>query len=996
MKKISISVKRFFNIFVLIAFLLSFLSPTKAIVIPKKSVVFNENKTYKAIVVLSEPPVLDYKDSFSYRFLSVFGVNSLENYSNSLKTKHISYKKALEDLGLKVSYDYSYVLNGVSIEGSGKALNKILDLDFVKNIYEERQYKLERDITSKVIKSDLVNLLKDQSGNLITGNNIKIGIIDTGVDYTHKELGGGKFPNLKVIGGYDFADNDPDPMDYDGHGTHVAGIAAGSEKGIAENAKIYAYKVFSKNSTTTTSSLIIKALDQAVKDKCDVVNISIGLTNGGATSDDPESQAVRRAVNSGVVVVAAAGNNGVSSEFFEYPISSPASVDLAIGVGASSDGITGIINSYGRKIIAQYPNESPDFIEGDYQIVYCGLGRKEDFANIDVKGRIALIERGQIYFGDKDLNAKDAGAVGVIVYNNVSGMPKITLVSQSNPSRNDFIPFLFVSFTDGQFLKEHIDERISINNVYGLGLIAEFSSQGPTSDFYLKPDLVAPGVNISSTYLNNSYAEMSGTSMASPVVAGSVALIKQAKPNLQSQEIKYLLMNTADILYNPSSSKPFSPTLQGSGRVNVYNAVNANAVVYPSSLIFGNGIRSKVFSLTIKNFGNTTKTFSTSIINASNDPISINLPSSITVSGNSSVTFNVTLSASSDVIDSYGFIFFDSGFEKLHIPYVYLKDNKPRDPIYNVNISSNNLSPQTSSKISFSVGVGSVGSSESYKFRESVAEEVKISILDSKGNIIKDILDIAPIYVGDYSVTFGPFDPVSSSYILENGIYYYKISYIEANDDENSKQALPTLEKFVKSGYFWVSGFGSLGKISLDLPNGIAPLMNIGDVLPINLDISGVKPFKSLSFEIHFDTTKLSLINLIPVNELILVSSNQQKNAVNIQITSENYISDTTIKLTFKALENGGGFINVYRPTSDSLESYYTKGINFKISEYSKFADLNGDKKVDSQDLAIFKSTFGLTKDNAKFNPRCDLNFDGIIDEKDFYIFAKHFGELYP
>ncbi|BAL81004.1 putative S8 family peptidase [Caldisericum exile AZM16c01] len=989
------SLKKLFSIILIICLLFGVFGKAQAnnTVVTKKH--FDENRFYNAIIVFKDPTVLDYQNSFSYKLLSFLKIDALTSFENSVNSKHENYKRAFERLGLKPSYDFSYVLNGISVKGSGKLLNEVLNYDFIKNIYEEKTYSLEREITSKVIKADLVSSKKDQLGNYITGNNIKIGIIDTGVDYTHKELGGGKFPNLKVVGGYDFADNDPDPMDYDGHGTHVAGIAAGSEKGIAKNAKIYAYKVFSKNSTTTTSSLIIKALDQAVKDKCNVVNISIGIQNGGATSDDPESDAVRRAVGSGVVVVAAAGNNGVPGEFFDYPISSPGSVDLAIGVGATSDGITGVINCSGKSILAQYPNESPDFKEGTYQMVYCGLGRKEDFQGVDVKGKIALIERGQIYFGDKDLNAKDAGAIGVIVYNNVSGMPKITLVSQNNPSRNDFIPFLFVSFTDGKFLKDHTNENINITNEYGLGLIAEFSSSGPTNDFYLKPDLVAPGVNLTSTYLNNSYMEMSGTSMASPVVAGSVALVKQAKPNLTPQDIKSLIMNTSDILYNPASSRPFPPTLQGAGRVNVFNAVNSNAIVYPSSLIFGNGVQTKTFNLTIQNFSDTTKTFSTSILNASNDTISINIPSTITVSGNSRVTFDITLTASSDVVSAYGFVFFDSGFEKLHVPYMFLKDNKPKDPLYNVKITNNNLSANGSTTIYFSVGVGSIGTGENYKFRENIAEEVKVSIIDSKGNLIKNLFDIAPIYVGDYSVSFSPFNPLQGTYILANGMYFYKVSYIEANDNEKGKIVYPVVETYSKSDKFKVSNVNVTSSITLVLPDNYAPLMNKGDMLTVNLNVSVTKPFKNLSLELYFDSTKISLLDVSSSFDNVTVDFNRE-NPSKIRITSNISLNNASFTLTFKAVENGSGFIEIYNPIADSGDIFYANSLNFLVSDYAKIADFNGDKRVNSLDLSIFKATFGLKSDDPKFDSRCDLNFDGSVDENDFFIFAKHYGEVYP
>uniref|UniRef100_A0A7C4TY48 Dockerin domain-containing protein n=1 Tax=Caldisericum exile TaxID=693075 RepID=A0A7C4TY48_9BACT len=958
---------------------------------------FDNNSFYNAILLFKEPPVIEYKNSFAYRLNSLFDRHYASKYALTLSEKHIKYESLLKEAGATTGYDFSYVLNGISVKAYGNILNKVVSLDFVKDVSLEKTYRYERDITRKVIGADVVNQLKDASGNYyITGKGIKIGIIDTGVDYTHKELGNGKFPNAKVVGGYDFADNDPDPMDYDGHGTHVAGIACGSLSGIAKDATLYAYKIFSKDSTTTTSSLIIKALDQAVKDGCNVVNISIGLQNGGALREDPESQAVRNAVNAGVIVVGANGNNGVPGNYFQFPVTSPASVDQAIGVGATSDCTTPVISVSSRRIMGQYPSESPIFDSGAYDIVYCGLGKKEDFQNKDVKGKIALVERGEIYFGDKDLNAKDAGCAGIIVYNNVSGMPSVKLVSEHNPSRNDFIPFLFISFTDGQFLKSHLQEKVFISNEYGQGLMAEFSSQGPTSDFYLKPDLVAPGVNIKSTYLNNTYEEMSGTSMASPVVAGCAALLKQAKPSLSPQELKSLLMNTGDILYNPVSNRPFSPLLQGSGRVNILKAVNAGALISPSSLIFGNGASKKTFNITIKNLQSISKTFSTSILNASNGGISIEIPQTVSVKENSSSSFTITLKAIETDVDSYGYIFFDSGFEKLHIPYVYLKDDKPKDYLYNVKLDKDTISPQDTATLKFSVGMGSVGSSQDYKYNECIGEEVRVDIFDSKGNLIKVLFDVAPIYVGDYSISFSPFDPTLNEFFLGDGIYFYKVSYLEANDDEKSKSVYPTILRSEASGSFVVKGVSSTASIVITPSNNYTLLLKKDDTFPLDVSISLSKPASTVCFGLLFDTTKLSFLAYDLHNQDISLNFTSEQDGLYTNISSNDVFSNVKFTIIFKAIEDGAGLITAGSPKTEVGGVFDVRGAGFEISAYAKMADFNGDKVVNALDLSIFRKTYGLRENDQNFDKRCDLNFDGVIDVHDFFIFAKHFGEVYP
>lgn len=954
----------------------------------------------KLIVELDDNPAVLYRKTLGYSILSFLRANPDSSYEKKLTEKQESFAKTVESLGGEVFLNYTETFNGVALTIPYNKITEIENVASVKAIYNDGEAYLERVYAEKTIHSDEVNTLRDSLGNLITGKNIVVGVVDTGIDYTNPELGGSKFPNSKVIGGYDFADNDGDPMDEEGHGTHVAGIIAGSNYGVAPEAKLRIYKVFRKTDSTTSTSLIVKGIDQAVKDKVNIINVSIGTTDGQASGNDPESISVRNAVNSGVVFVAAAGNKGVRSDLEAYPISSPSSVLEAISVGASDDGLTGVVSVSGKDMYGQYPAESPLFSEGSYGIVYCGIGEKSDFQGKDVKGKIALIERGKIYFGDKDLNAKAQGAVGVIVYNNVSGMPKVQLVSQADPNQKDFIPFLFVSYSDGMILRDFASSTVTVSNKYGLGLIADFTSAGPTSDFYLKPDIIAPGTDIESTYLGGETLRMSGTSMASPVVAGACALLVQAKPNLTPLEIKALLMNTAEILISPSSQRPYPPYIQGAGRVSLLTAVNSSVIIKTPSIIFGNGEKSKTFSVSVKNFSSSNKTLSVSFSFASSDTLSVTSQSSVSVSSNSEVTFNITLRASDSTIESYGFVYLKDYNTNVHIPFLYVKDMEVREPIFDNKLDNSILAKDKSINLNFSIGQGMEVSDQDSTFVGTVAEEVKVSILDAKGNLLKVIFDKAPAYVGSYNVPIASNSDKTGFSYFSNGTYYYKVEYIVANDNEKTKDVLKTLTKFAKTGSFTISGMPS-STLSISMSNGLAPYILPASSFSANVICSNVSIPKVFSFSVYYDSLRLKPTGATLVEDLASSSTldySIQNNAIDFRVTSSSDVgayNGALVKIDFIAQEEGNSFLE-FNVTSINKSLIVLRPFVCYISAFSQIADFNGDKVVDSSDFVLINSNFGKKVLSTDPFAKADLNFDGIIDSLDLFIFSRHYGEVYP
>ncbi len=480
------------------------------------------------------------------------------------------------------------------------------------------------------------------SGAPVHGDGVTIGILDTGVDYLHADFGGvgdpaaydnddhtivedGSFPTLRVIGGYDFAgdDYDPsggvstpvpddDPIDCDGHGTHVAGIAAGSgvladgstfegpyeqslelgqfrvAPGVAPRASLYAIKIFGCDGATR---LVAAGLEWAAdpnddgdfSDRIDVVNASLGSAYGAPT---PTHEQVLDAYDTlGGVFVAAAGNEG--GTFFVA--GSPGTFPRALSVAATVDA------SFITLAV-----ESPVGIAGDYAavegtftapLVDVGpltgalvaaepLFACEPLQNASaLAGKIALIDRGDCLFHEKLTHAAQAGAIGAVVVNNNFDAP--SAMSPSDTGGTVDIPAVMIRLLDGNLLREALPSGVTVTlsraPFVGVGAetIAGFSARGPAAiDGRLKPELAAPGVAIESANVGSGTEPTSkqGTSMAAPLVAGAAALVRQLQPTLSPTALKATLMNSAAPMVD-ASGRPYPITLQGSGRLDVARAL---------------------------------------------------------------------------------------------------------------------------------------------------------------------------------------------------------------------------------------------------------------------------------------------------------------------------------------------------------------------------------------------------------------------------------------
>ncbi len=424
----------------------------------------------------------------------------------------------------------------------------------------------------------------------IDGDGIKIAVIDTGVDFSHPDLlGWGE--DGKVIGGFNFIVENEPPIDTNGHGTQVAGVIAadGEKKGVAPKAKILAYKV-SEDGEGVSAEFIIRAINKAIEDEADIINISLGENK----TDYKIDRAVNRALEKGIFVVTAAGNDGPDFKTIGSPGSNLRSVTVGATYNNLPSSLVATLEVNGKPftvmpMVGSLQIDEP--ISG--KIIFGGYGKTDDLQKIDVKNSILIVERGSnvegelLYFSIKEKNSADAGAKALIVYNNESGIFLGELIHEFVES--DYtpqIPVVSIDREEGLEIIESIknENTASMNLFYNPDYVASFSSRGPVSPFYLKPEIVAPGAYINTTQNNEGYNIVSGTSYAAPHVSGAAALLLQKNPELTHQEIKSLLLTTTEPV-SDAYGKEFSILEAGSGRLDIGNAFNANLIILPPNFV---------------------------------------------------------------------------------------------------------------------------------------------------------------------------------------------------------------------------------------------------------------------------------------------------------------------------------------------------------------------------------------------------------------------------
>jgi len=497
----------------------------------------------------------------------------------------------------------------------------------------------------------------------------------------------GEWRTVKVPYGYNYMDNNQQILDLGPeasmHGMHVAGtvgangdVENGGIKGIAPEAQLLAMKVFGNDPSmpSTFGDIIIRAIDDAIALGADVMNLSLGSTASFVQPDDPEQMAVTRAVENGIVMSISAGNSDKFGSGHGDPLNSNPDIGVVGSPGLTSESIqvASVENTHMKVDALEYDGDLIGFIpagggdpadvfSGAVEYIYCGLGgveatytaegmpAKNDFAGKDLEGKIALIQRGAFAFTDKIMNAQNNGASGVIVFNDKARGD--AFVSMQYPS-DGTIPALFIGHSDAMTMLKQIDgEPIDPNEIEGLvekdnnlivfpglrtigpnpngGIMSDFTSWGVTPSLDFKPEITAPGGQIYSTFNNDQYGLMSGTSMAAPHVSGGSALIAERVekdfPYLSGKDkvemVKNLLMatarpHTASGLINDyfALGNYTSPRRQGAGVMDLQAAATTEVLVTDKDSGLAKVNLQEIgnypeFTLTLENFGDETVTY---------------------------------------------------------------------------------------------------------------------------------------------------------------------------------------------------------------------------------------------------------------------------------------------------------------------------------------------------------------------------------------------------
>lgn len=568
---------------------------------------------------------------------------------------------------------YDTLFQGLALQGRPKELEKLESADFIKGLHSVRTYEAFTKPVNWKTEENVV-YPNDLNTTGYTGKGVKIGVIDTGIDYDHPDL------QKNYHGGYDLVDLDDDPMETlpeEGiptlHGSHVAGIIAadGELKGVAPDAEVYAYRALGPGGMGT-SVQVIAAMEQAVKDGMDVMNLSLGNAVNGP--DYPTSKAVNKAVDLGVAVVIANGNSGPE----HWTVGAPATASKALAVGAAStreqlpylyDGKTDK-----RILLKRLPGSIPWNLDKTYPVT------AESVYSNQVSGKIVLIRRSGESLYEQARIAEQNGAVGVVAFH----APEEVEEYMENSPEPLSIPIAQVSSDAGAWLiQKQAAEPYPMETVYEEidTKAATFSSRGPvTVNWQIKPDVLAPGTNILST-IPGGYQALQGTSMAAPHAAGVIALMKEAHPDWPVEKIFSALKTTATRA-EADDGTPLAPIVQGMGNVNPKEAIGTGTIIYDPLLSFGKLDQDKntaEIDITIENTTNNEQTYYFQMPKKERG-IRFQFPQQFTVEPHDKKTISIKIDISGLQLDEgihQGWITLQNQQESkpYHLPYLFVHES---------------------------------------------------------------------------------------------------------------------------------------------------------------------------------------------------------------------------------------------------------------------------------------------------------------------------------
>ncbi|HHW4956373.1 TPA: S8 family serine peptidase [Streptococcus suis] len=585
--------------------------------------------------------------------------------------------------GVKIVHEYKEVLTGASVEVGKESLSDVKAITELTSLEESRRIRPTLHTAKQ-----LVGALKASSKYQTDGRGMVIAVIDSGLDIKHKDmrLDDGVIPKikditpsttgtytLKVPHGYNYVSGNDNLYDdtHEPHGMHIAGTLAGnatdeevaSKKGvdgIAPNAQLLVYKIFSndpKNYKAETEDAAYAAIEDAIKHGADVISLSVGYYDSGLPGNAYYTIA-KRAAEKGIIITAAIGNAGASSSDTSFDLhtnNALGAVDTATTVGVAATPAVIAVGSARNTHLVQrefmlngqsfgyYPIGYTTLTEGKYEFVDAGNGHWEEVQGLDLAGKVAVIKKDKFDLKDAVRNLKFKDVAGIIVINTDQGWNKDyyrthqLLVDDKTLLSYSSIWGISLSGEDGRRLLEVANQSqgntglvlrptIGMKKLIEVPTVSGFSSWGPTVNLELKPEIVAPGEDVYATLNDNRYGSMSGTSMASPIVAGASALllprIRQMTPPegmTRMDLLRIILMNTAtplvDVLDSSGHALENSPRQQGAGLLQIDRAFETDVILHHR---LKGGVelkeigRETEFEVTLENLGNQQRSFAIS------------------------------------------------------------------------------------------------------------------------------------------------------------------------------------------------------------------------------------------------------------------------------------------------------------------------------------------------------------------------------------------------
>jgi subtilisin family serine protease len=590
-----------------------------------------------------------------------FNSNAVTSYRGQLKAGRNEFKQWLHSNApsATVTSEYDITLNGVAVQLNGTPLATIASAPMVQRADYNAFYHPNLSQSYHIINA--AGAWNAAGGRATAGAGIKIGDIDTGIDNNHpffdptgfsypagfpkcdkldstsnQEDQDCKYVSPKVIVAKVFYNQARqqglDAQAIQDHGSHTAGIAAGvtgktavsngvnitGMSGIAPGAWLGNYNVFPGEVLNASSQDILAAVEAAVGDGMDVLNLSLGGTYRGGEDRDPLALGLDNAVSAGVVVAVASGNSGPGS----FTVESPGRASKVITVAASTNQhFVGETFTYPAGGGTTVGSAVGDFDALPAQSFDLFDTQSDGCTSVDpsASGKLALINRGTCSFSQKIANANAVGALAVVIINNVAGDP---IAMARTAGFDDDIPAVMISQSDGASLRSSGATTASADATFqefitaaNKDILAGFSSQGPTIvDLALKPDVTSVGVNVLSSITcvdkgpdcpgdGSGWAFFQGTSMSTPHIAGSAAVLLQLHPDWSPAQIKSALVNRADLVIKDAITglHDVGPTAQGAGRENLFVAERATTWMDPASASFGKVIGSTSLNITVYN-----------------------------------------------------------------------------------------------------------------------------------------------------------------------------------------------------------------------------------------------------------------------------------------------------------------------------------------------------------------------------------------------------------